>query len=308
VTNDAVAARDPLADSRYAYARAAAAEGDWRAAADVLEQALERAPGWPPALFALGEAREKLGDSAGAATAFRASLAAEPDDSQGAAGRLALLGATPALASLPPAYIAHLFDDYAPRFDKHLTEALVYRGPELIAAMLDEVAPGRRFAAALDLGCGTGLAGAALRARVDRLAGVDLSPAMVAKGRALGIYDEIEVGEIVARLGRFEAAFDLIVAADALVYFGGLDAVVGAAGRALAPNGLFAFTAETFTTETFAGEGFRLDATMRFSHARAYIETTAAAAGLRPLAMREASARREAGKDTPGVVGVFARA
>ena len=58
----------------------------------MLEQALERAPDWPPALFALGEARAKLADANGAADAFRASIAADPADAQGAAGRLALLG------------------------------------------------------------------------------------------------------------------------------------------------------------------------------------------------------------------------
>ena len=41
--------------------------------------------------------------------------------------------------------------------------------------------PGERIA---DLGCGTGLAGAAFRPLVRRLAGVDLSPAMVAQARA----------------------------------------------------------------------------------------------------------------------------
>lgn len=291
---------DLVVQSRYAYARAAAADGDWRAAAEVLEQALERAPAWPPALFALGEARDKFGDAKGAENAFRASLSADPEDRQGAAARLALLGAAPAATTLPPAYVARLFDDYASRFDRHLTEGLGYRGPAAIVEALDEAAPGRRFAAALDIGCGTGLAGVALRERVDRLAGVDLSPAMVAKARALRLYDMVEVGEIVEHLRRFEAAFDLIVAADALVYFGDLGEVAAAVARALAPQGLFAFTAETFV-----GQGFRLDATMRFSHARSYIAASAAAAGLRPLVVRDASARREAGKDAPGMVGVF---
>src|SRR5271163_4949171 len=246
---DALGSADPIAERRYAYARAAAEDGDWRAAAEVLEQALERAPGWAPALFALGEARAKLDDAAGAAHAFRAALVADPSDVQGAAGRLALIGAAPAVSALAPAYVARLFDDYAPRFDKHLTEALGYRGPELIIAALDAAAPERRFARALDLGCGTGLAGAALRGRVDRLEGVDLSPAMVAKARALQIYAELECGEIVAHLGRFEAAFDLIVAADVLVYLGDLAPVFAASARALAPGGLFAFTAEALVGE-----------------------------------------------------------
>ncbi len=42
-----------------------------------------------------------------------------------------------AVAALPPAYVARLFDDYAPRFDRHLTQTLGYRGPELIVSALD---------------------------------------------------------------------------------------------------------------------------------------------------------------------------
>ena len=51
---------DPIAERRYAYAKAAALEGDWSAALDVLNQTLERAPEWAAAWFALGEAKEKL--------------------------------------------------------------------------------------------------------------------------------------------------------------------------------------------------------------------------------------------------------
>jgi predicted TPR repeat methyltransferase len=278
------------------------AEGDWRVAVDMLEQALERAPDWPPALIALGEAREKLGDAIGAAEAFRAALAADPADALGAAARLALLGHDEPPHGLPRAYVARLFDDYAARFDRHLVEELAYRGPALIAAAIDAAAPGRRFARALDLGCGTGLAGAPLRARVERLEGVDLSPAMLAKARERGLYDALEAADIVDLLRRFDAAFDLIVAADAFVYCGDLGPVFAAAAAALAPGGLFAFT-----VETFAGAGYRLGATMRFAHARAYVEAGAAAANLSPLIVEAAPARREKGADVPGLVAVFAR-
>ena len=136
------------------------------AAAELFEQTLERAPNWAAAWFALGEAREKLGDLDAAARAFRETLAADPADAQGAAARLALIGRGEAAGALPPAYVARLFDDYAWRFDKHLIKNLGYRAPALIADALSAVAPDRRFASALDLGCGTGLMGdAAARPR-----------------------------------------------------------------------------------------------------------------------------------------------
>ena len=55
------------------------------------------------------------------------------------------------------------------------------------------------------------------------MTGVDLSPAMIAKARERGIYDELVAGDAAALLERErERIFDLIVAADSLVYIGDL--------------------------------------------------------------------------------------
>jgi predicted TPR repeat methyltransferase len=294
---------DPLAERRFAYARAAADEGDFSAAAEVLEQALERAPDWVVAWFALGVARERLGDIDAAAEAFRAALRCDPADVQGASARLALIGRGDAPPVLPAAYLARLFDQYAPRFEAHLTEALGYRAPALIADALGAVAPARRFGRALDLGCGAGLMGEALRHRIDHLTGVDLSPAMIEKARERGVYDALIVGDATAALMRQPpAAFDLIVAADSLVYIGDLAPLFAAAATALTADGLVAFS-----LETIEGEGFALGASMRFAHSRAYVEATAREAGFRSLIVQAASTRREAGADAPGLICVFQR-
>jgi predicted TPR repeat methyltransferase len=302
MTRDPLASGDLIAERRFAYARAAAEDGEWGEAAELFEQTLERAPNWAAAWFALGEAREKLGDLDAAAQAFRISLVADPADAQGARARLALIGRGEALEKLPQAYVARLFDDYAWRFDKHLIKNLGYRAPALIADALSAIAPGRRFASALDLGCGTGLMGEPLRARVDRLAGVDLSAAMIAKARERGVYDELIIGDAVAPMRERLSAFDLIVAADALVYFGDLAFLFAAVVTALTADGLFAFSVETCD-----GDGFRLEPTMRFAHSRAYVEATAREAGLRPLLIQSASTRRESGVDAPGLVCVAER-
>jgi predicted TPR repeat methyltransferase len=300
MTRDPLASGDVIAERRFAYASAAAEDGDWGEAAELFEQALERAPDWAVAWFALGETREKLGDLDAAAQAFRMSLVADPADAQGARARLALIGRGEALEILPQAYVARLFDDYAWRFDKHLIKNLGYRAPALIAEALSAVAPGRRFASALDLGCGTGLMGEPLRARVDRLAGVDLSAAMIAKARERSVYDELIIGDAVAPMRERPNALDLIVAADAFVYIGDLAPLFAAIVTALASDGLFAFS-----VETCAGDGFKLEPTMRFSHSRSYLETTAREAALRPLLIQSASTRREAGVDAPGLICVF---
>jgi predicted TPR repeat methyltransferase len=303
MTRDPLACGDLIAERRFAYAKAAADEGDLSAAAELFEQALERAPNWVAAWFALGEAREKLGDLDAAAQAFRMSLVDDAADAQGAAARLALIGRADAPDGLPQAYVARLFDDYAPRFDKHLTENLGYRAPTLIADALSALVPGRRFASALDLGCGTGLMGMALRDRVDCLAGVDLSAAMIAKARERGLYDALVVDDALATLGREPpGGFDLIVAADALVYVGDLAPLFAAVGSAMTADGLFAFS-----IETCAGVGFKLEPTMRFAHSRSYIEAPGSEASLRPLLIRSASTRREAGADAPGLICVLER-
>jgi len=298
---DPLACGDLIAWRRYAYGKAAAKDGDWTAAAEMFAQAIERAPDWPPAWFALAEAQQELGNVAGAAAALRRTLEADPSDAQGAAARLAQLGETEPPAALPEAYVARLFDDYAPRFDKHLTENLAYRGPALIIEALDAAAPGRRFASALDIGCGTGLMGEVLRARVDRLTGVDLAPAMIARARGRGVYDALESAGATAYLTRSApGAFDCIVAADALPYFGDLTPVFAGCRRALIGAGLIAFSIETFD-----GDGFRLGPTMRFVHARAFVEETAAASRLKPLLVRPEWVRREGGVEAPGFVCVF---
>jgi predicted TPR repeat methyltransferase len=303
MTHDPLAADDLIAERRFAYAKAAAADGDWRAAAELFEQTLERSPRWAAAWFALGEAREKLGDLDAAAQAFRMSLAADRSDAQGATARLALIGRGDAPSALPKAYVARLFDDYAPRFDAHLTDNLGYRAPALIADALGAAAPGHRFASGLDLGCGTGLMAEALRGRVDRLTGVDLSPGMIAKARERGLYDRLIVGDAGAMLGSEpRGAFDLIVAADSLVYIGDLKPLFAAVAAALAVGGLLASS-----IESCAGDGFKLGPTMRFGHGRPYVEAAALDAGLAPLLIQAASTRTEAGADTPGLICVFRR-
>ncbi len=301
-SNDPLACCDLIAERRYAYGEAAAGDGNFEAAAEMFEQALERAPEWPPALFALGAAREKLGRRDEATEAFRRALEADPSDMLGAAARLSLLGGAKTPDALPRAYVTRLFDSYARRFDAHVVGALAYRGPHLIVAALDDAAPGRRFAKALDIGCGTGLMGAAVRDRVARLEGVDLAPAMIAKAREPGLYDALEAGDAVRRLQNSPpCAFDLILAADALCYFGDLRPVFAGCRRALADDGIFAFTVETFD-----GVGFRLLESLRFAHASAYVEDTACSAGFRPIFLQRASARREADVEAPGLIAAFA--
>ncbi|MDQ2955106.1 MAG: methyltransferase domain-containing protein [Pseudomonadota bacterium] len=306
-----VSSGDLIADRRYEFARDLAARGDLGGARDLLAQALELAPHFAAAWFALGEIKSKAGDKDGAIAAFRAVCEADPQDRHGAGLQLALLGAGD--GAMPAGYVRVLFDQYAPDFDRALGEGLGYRAPALLlAAIAAACKDGRRemrFGAMLDLGCGTGLAGAAFRPHVDWLTGVDLSSGMIAQARAKGFYDRLIVGDIMQFLAAEAAAraqHHLVVAADVFAYFSDLAPIAAAVARVLAPGGFFAFTTET-DTETDDGAAANLRATLRYAHSAAHVRAAVEGAGLQLLALTAQSTRTEKGIAVPGLLAVARR-
>jgi predicted TPR repeat methyltransferase len=296
---------DLIADRRFAIAQDLLSRDDLAGAADLLAQAIEAAPRFASAWFALGEVRETLGARDEAIAAFQQVCALDAEDRLGAGLHLVRLGAL-APGDMPSAYVRTLFDQYAPRFDTALTEGLGYRGPAILrdalaAACTAERRP-LRFDAALDLGCGTGLAGVALRPLVGRLTGVDLSERMVALAREKTVYDRLETGDLVAFLqaeAREQRRYALIVAADVFAYFSWLPGVIAAAARVLAAGGLLAFT-----VETHPGDDVILGEKLRYAHSAAHVRAAVAGARLTLLSLAEASTRSEAGVLVPGLVAV----
>src|SRR5258708_6728519 len=114
---------DVVADRRLDFARDLELKGDLAAAADLMLQATDLAPGFASAWFTLGDIREQLGEREQAIAAFREAQTADPDDRHGAGLRLMLLGADE-LSAMPPAYVRALFDQYAPKFETALVDDL----------------------------------------------------------------------------------------------------------------------------------------------------------------------------------------
>jgi predicted TPR repeat methyltransferase len=296
---------DLIADRRYAWAQDLESKGDLAGAAELLQQALELTPGYASAWFALGELREKIGDTDGAAMAYRKAREADPEDRHGALVNLMRIGAA-APADMPPVYVRTLFDHYAPDFDRSLLEGLNYSAPALLLAAVEAAArdAGRapHFTSMLDLGCGTGLAGAAFREKVGTLVGVDLSPRMIEQARQKNIYDRLEVGDLLECLAAEKEAdhkYGVVLAADVFAYLPDLGPVAQAASAVLARGGLFAFSVETHD-----GEGVALGQALRFFHSAGHVRAALENGALKVLALRSASTRTEKGSPVPGLIAV----
>jgi len=298
---DALLAYEQLISLPEAPPRAALRRAECLARLGRLDEALagaqalcERHADWAEPWLLAGSLHKDLGQSAAAVTALERAQALEPGPL--AAWLLAgLRGAHDADAPpLPPdGYVEALFDGYAADFDRHL-ETLEYRAPELLLPGL----VARRYATALDLGCGTGVVGRLVRPLAQRLEGLDVSTAMIERARATGVYDALHAAELLAHLRQQPAgSLDLVLAADVFIYLGDLDPVFAAVRRALAPGGVFAFSVESAP----AGTAVALLPTARYAHGRAYLQALAERHGLAHRQPPEAATLRlEQRQPVPG--------
>lgn len=250
----------------------------------------------------LGRTLFRLGRLPEAAAVYQQWLQREPDNAI-AAHMLAACAGGKAPARASDAFVKDTFDAFAEDFDEVLEE-LGYRAPQFVAEALDRHLGGRRDLDILDAGCGTGLCGPLLRPLARRLTGVDLSPAMLSRARERRVYDDLVQAELTQWLLQRPAAFDVITAADVLVYFGELRPLLGAAAAALRPGGRLVFTTERSAT---AGAGYQLHPHGRYSHAPEYLEQTLQQVGLSVLASAPVQLRLEGGEPVAGTLAVAAR-
>jgi len=155
----------------------------------------------------------------------------------------------------------------------------------------------------LDAGCGTGLCAPLIRPWARRLTGVDLSGGMVEKARLRGGYDTLAVAELTAYLEGQPAAYDVVLSADTLVYFGDLLPVLHASRAALRPGGWLAFTLEALDGELDRSE---LSSSGRYRHSRSYVERALLQTGFGDVRIVQDTLRKEAGEPVHGWV-VLAR-
>jgi predicted TPR repeat methyltransferase len=280
----------------------------WEDAAACYRNAIATNPRESAACLYLGSTLEKLGKREEAMAAYEEALRRRPGWADAQFFLQALKssegGAVPVTA--PQGYVAQLFDSYAGTFDQHLTEKLQYRAPQLLFEAVRPQLPAAKAGEAaqldvMDLGCGTGLLGPLVRPVARRLCGVDLSEKMLEQAKRRGLYDELICGDLVATLSPLSAAYDMLLAADVLVYIGDLEPLFRTAAGALRPGGLLAFTVEA----NFEDGSIRLLPSRRYAHAEAYLRGLAAAHGFEALSLTTDVLRKQSEEDIKGHIVVL---
>ncbi|HEY0853310.1 MAG TPA: tetratricopeptide repeat protein [Devosia sp.] len=268
-----------------------------RDAAAAYRRAATLDPANADAHIGLGTALVDLGEREQAAASFRTAVELAPENAR-AAHMLAALGGTSGNST----FVRDLFDDYAGYFEQHLTTRLGYRLPDDMRQAVEAVAPGRHFATALDLGCGTGLVAERFAGLYDAIDGVDLSPKMIDIARAKGRYRDLTATDIADFLATPRRPYDLVIAADTAVYVGDLTATFAGLATAMPPDGFLALS-----IELVPGDSFTIQASARYAHSKPYIERLAAAQGFTPPAFTDVPIRLENGVPIPGSIALMSR-
>lgn len=238
----------------------------------------------------------------------------------------------------PKEFVAELFDSFADTFDEKLLKGLQYKVPKLIGQAVKELLETnnkdkQQYQNALDAGAGTGLAGRFLRPLVkQKMIGVDASQKMLdiaakctlTTGCGLEtnsnsgengndekdqqpLYDDLLVMDLEAMtvantLGKSSSAssgFDLIVAADVLVYFGSLEKLLHTFQHVSIKGATLVVSCERTTPEE-APLGFRLLPSGRFAHTKQHVQEAAQKAGYQLKLYREIVPRMEKGEEVLG--------
>jgi predicted TPR repeat methyltransferase len=279
-------------------------QGHGDAAIAALRKAVTLRPDYAEAHYNLGMVLARNGALTEAQASFQRVIEIAPGN-ESALHMIAAAQGAPAERA-PYGYAAELFDRYADRFDSHLVEELQYRVPEQMAATIREATRPDARLDVLDLGCGTGLVGAALGANAKHLVGVDLSARMLDKARARKLYARLEhCGLLELVMREAPASYDVVTAADVFVYCGRLDSLFAEARHVLRPGGCFAFSIEALDDfPAAAGDGalpdFKLLPSGRFAHGVDYISALATANGFTVERCHTVAVRLEARVPVPG--------
>lgn len=241
----------------------------------------------------------RVGELGAAGNCFERAIAAG-DDRALNTFFLSAIGIGPVVTEPPASFVTALFDQYAARFDEHLRHGLRYRAPEALAAAISRANCGP-FDTALDLGCGTGLLGQAIRPLARHITGLDLSTQMLAHADRTGVYEQLVPSGLIKHLRTTGERYDLAVACDVFIYLGELRPVFSGVRRTLNSNGAFAFTVESCEADA----GFDLLPSLRYAHSESHVRALADEHGFEVRGVERTALREEEGCPVAGLIFVL---
>ena len=150
------------------------------------------------------------------------------------------------------------------------------------------------------MGCGTGLSGEPFVSVVDRLTGVDLSPKMIEKSKEKKIYDALYENDILEFLTESSEKFDLIIAADVLIYLGDPAPLFQKLQNIVERQAIF-----VLSTENCDKGDYHIRQTGRYAHNNVFIESVAKKMEFELLLRESVGLRKEKEEWMDGDIFVF---
>jgi predicted TPR repeat methyltransferase len=137
--------------------------------------------------------------------------------------------------------VADRYDEWAKGYDDDLA-SWSYQAPAVVAETVVSRHP--EVGSALDVGCGTGLVGRALRARgfAGQILGLDISHASLEIAERCGAYDSVEHADLQKRLPFEDDSVDALVCVGVMTYRPEVEGVWREFARVARPRGLVVAT------------------------------------------------------------------
>ncbi len=133
--------------------------------------------------------------------------------------------------------VADRYDQWATGYDDDLA-SWSYQAPAVAAETVGTRHP--QAGSALDVGCGTGLVGRALRARgfAGQILGLDISQASLQVARQSGAYDSLAHADLQQRLPFVDDSVDVVVCVGVMTYLPEVETVWREFARVARPGGI----------------------------------------------------------------------
>ena len=201
----------------------------------------------------------------------------------------------------PKQYVENLFDEYAIKYDQHLTFVLQSSVPISIVDNIEKIANPEQKYKILDLGSGTGLVGEYLLKKGNIkfvIDGVDISGKMVNIAKSKNIYNNVTKAEISSYLTEINDQYDIVTASDVMIYIGELEPIFAMVKKILVKNGYFIFSTEDSESQ----EGFELKKTLRYGFSDKYITDLAQKYGLNIISKAHQFLRKDKDEGISGTI------